>query len=59
MNLETQCVTSVNNKHYKTLVTIFTDPVNGNIEWRKIEALFIALGCEMIEGNGVLVLLFY
>ena len=22
------------------------------LEWRKIEALFIALDCEIIEGNG-------
>ncbi len=42
----------MNKKHHKTLVAIFTDPVNGNLEWRKIEALFVALGCEIIEGNG-------
>ncbi len=42
----------MNSKHYKTLVAIFTDPVNGNLEWHKIEALFIALGCEIVEGNG-------
>ncbi len=41
----------MNSKHYKTLVAIFTDPVNGNLEWHKIEALFIALGCEIVEGN--------
>lgn len=39
-------------KHKKTLVIIFTDPVNGNIEWDKIEALFIAIGCQVIEGTG-------
>ncbi len=42
----------MNNKHKKTLQVIFTDPVNGNLEWRKIEALFIALGAEKDEGNG-------
>jgi hypothetical protein len=42
----------MNSKHYKTLVAIFTDPVNGNLGWHKIEALFIALGCEIVEGNG-------
>ena len=42
----------MNNKHRKTLQIIFSDPVNGNIEWRKIEALFIALGAEKDEGNG-------
>ena len=23
-----------------------------NIEWRKIESLFVSIGCEIIEGNG-------
>ncbi len=39
-------------KHEKTLRLIFTDPVNGNIEWRLIEALFLAVGCRAIEGKG-------
>ena len=43
---------SVKAKHRKTLVTIFTDPVNGNVEWDKIEALLVALGCRVIEGAG-------
>lgn len=38
--------------HRKTLTAIFTDPVNGNIEWSQIEALFAALGCQVIEGAG-------
>ena len=42
----------VNSKHRKTLKTIFTDPVNGNIEWRKIEALFLALGAIRTERAG-------
>jgi hypothetical protein len=28
------------------------DPVNGNIEWRKIEALFLALGAIRTERAG-------
>lgn len=39
-------------KHKKTLNTIFSDPVNGSIEWRMIEALLVALGCNVIEGSG-------
>ena len=39
-------------KNEKTLKTIFSDPLNGNIEWRMIEALFVALGCNIIEGSG-------
>lgn len=42
----------MNNKYKKILRLIFSEPVNGNIEWRKIEALFIALGAEKDEGNG-------
>jgi hypothetical protein len=34
------------------LKAVFTDPVSGAIRWSDIEALFIAAGCEVIEGNG-------
>jgi hypothetical protein len=43
---------SMNRTHKKTLASIFTDPVPGNIEWRRIEALFKTVGCEIIEGSG-------
>jgi hypothetical protein len=33
----------------KTLNAIFANPVNGNIEWSKIESLLIAVGCRVIE----------
>lgn len=39
-------------KHKKTLDIISSDPINGSIEWKKIEALFIALDCRVIEGSG-------
>ena len=42
----------MNSKHRKTLDAIFKDPINGSIEWRKIEALFAAVGCDIVEGNG-------
>jgi hypothetical protein len=42
----------MNNTHRKTLDSIFSEPVPRNIEWRKIEALLIAVGCELIEGRG-------
>jgi len=42
----------VNSKHRKSLAAIFSNPINGNIEWRKIEALFLALGAEIEEGSG-------
>ena len=42
----------MNSKHKKILDIIFTDPVNGNIEWRKIEALLLALGAIRTERSG-------
>jgi hypothetical protein len=42
----------VNARQRKTLAAIFADPINGNIEWRRIESLFIALGSQVIEGSG-------
>ena len=42
----------MNSKHRKTLEAIFSNPINGNMEWRKIEALFLALGAELEEGSG-------
>lgn len=42
----------MNGAHRKTLIAIFAKPINGNMEWRRIEALFLALGAEIIEGNG-------
>lgn len=42
----------MNSRQARTLDALFTDPVSGNIEWRKIEALFKAVGCEIIEETG-------
>jgi len=42
----------VNSKHTKTLRAIYFDPVNGNIEWRKIESLLLALGAVRTEESG-------
>lgn len=42
----------MNNTHRKTLAAIFADPVNGAIEWRRIEALLVAAGCSVVEGTG-------
>jgi len=48
----------LNSRHRKTLKAIFTDPVNGNIEWRKIEALFLSLGAVRTEKAVLLSVLF-
>jgi hypothetical protein len=42
----------VDSKHQKTLKAIFERPERANIPWRDIEALLIALGAEITEGNG-------
>lgn len=42
----------MNSKHRKTLQAIWTDPVSGTLEWARIEALLVALGCRVIEGPG-------
>ena len=42
----------MNSQQRKTLAQVFANPVNGNLEWRKIESLLLALGCERSEGTG-------
>jgi HicA toxin of bacterial toxin-antitoxin, len=42
----------MNGTQRKTLVAVFADPVNGALEWRRIEALLRAVGCSVIEGSG-------
>ena len=45
----------VNRRHGRTLQAIFVTPVNGNIEWRRIEALLLALGASRTERAGAAV----
>lgn len=42
----------INSKHAKTLKAIFAHPVSGTIAWADVEKLLIAVGCQVIEGNG-------
>jgi hypothetical protein len=42
----------MNKQHQKTLEAIFKTPVPSSLEWRRLEALFIALGTRVIEGRG-------
>lgn len=42
----------MNAKHRKTLDELYANPVSRSLEWRRIEALFVAIGCEIIEGDG-------
>jgi len=52
MMAESDTIKNMNRNHRKTLNAVFADPVSGNIEWRKIESLFKAVGCEIIESSG-------
>ncbi|MDR1662249.1 MAG: type II toxin-antitoxin system HicA family toxin [Azoarcus sp.] len=42
----------MNSKHRKTLVAIFADPINGALEWARIESLLLAVGCTVTERAG-------
>ncbi len=42
----------MNSKQAKTLKAIFANPVSATLEWKAIEALLVAAGCNVIEGNG-------
>lgn len=42
----------MNKRHQKTLESIFITPVPSSLEWKRIEALFVALGAQVIEGRG-------
>lgn len=42
----------MNSKHRKTLDAIFSDQISGNLPWDRIEALLVAIGCNVVEGNG-------
>ncbi|KJS20134.1 MAG: hexulose-6-phosphate isomerase [Hoeflea sp. BRH_c9] len=43
---------SLRGKHHATLEAVFGDPMRASIPWRDIEALFIAAGGEVSEGQG-------
>ena len=42
----------MNGTHRKTLIRVLTDPVNGNIEWMRIESMLKSAGCKVFEGAG-------
>ncbi len=39
-------------KHLNTLEAIFHVPILSSVNWSDIEALFISLGAQVIEGRG-------
>ena len=42
----------MNGTHRKILDRVLTDPVNGNMEWVRIESMLKASGCKVVEGAG-------
>lgn len=42
----------MNNKARKTLQALFTVPTTKTLPWADIEALFVALGATVTEGDG-------
>lgn len=45
-------------KHINTLNYIFHKPTLSSVKWKDIEALFVALGAKVIEGEGSRVKIF-
>jgi len=39
-------------KHHRTLICVFSNPVQSNIPWNDIEGLLSACGAEITEGSG-------
>jgi len=42
----------MNSKHRRTLAAIFASRTSAALPWRDIEALLLAIGCTLIEGDG-------
>lgn len=42
----------MNKRQRQTLGRIFQTPVPASLEWRDIEALFLAVGARTVEGSG-------
>jgi len=42
----------MNKAQRKALEAIFSQAVPATLEWRRIESLFLALGAQIIEGEG-------
>lgn len=39
-------------KHRRTLEAVFSSPAPKTLEWAHLQALFVALGAETVEGRG-------
>jgi hypothetical protein len=42
----------LNRRHQATLEAVFATPIRASVVWRDVEALFVACGGEISEGEG-------
>lgn len=42
----------MNARQLRTLKAVFQQPTPAGLEWTAVEALLVAVGCTMVEGNG-------
>ncbi|WP_307228547.1 type II toxin-antitoxin system HicA family toxin [Pararhizobium capsulatum] len=42
----------MNDRHRKTLLAVFAEPVSGTIAWADIESMLVGVGCSILEGSG-------
>jgi hypothetical protein len=42
----------LNRRHHAVLEAVFATPIRANIAWRDVEALFVACGGDISEGEG-------
>ncbi len=45
-------ISAKNKRHRETLDKIFETPTPASLDWRDIEALFLAVGAHSVEGSG-------
>jgi HicA toxin of bacterial toxin-antitoxin, len=42
----------MNSKQKKVLAAVFVNPVSGTLVWAEVESMLVAIGCQVVEGNG-------
>ncbi len=50
--MDVSYIDTMRKRHRKTFEAIYQKPTLSNIAWKDIEALFMSLGAEIIEGRG-------
>ena len=42
----------MNSNQKKILAAVFVNPVSGTLVWAEVESMLVAIGCQVVEGNG-------